>query len=316
MKKTINSLKPKILIVGGSGYIGCQISSLLNPSIYDITILDFNFISKIEKKLKQKKIKIVKDNIFNFNIQKFDLIINLAYITDVTRIKDQLLTKYNSNSKQINIEALQYILQNCNPNCKIIYPSTHVVFEGIASNKLDIPVINENTKPLPKSIYSKQKVQNEIDIIKSERNFIIFRLGSVYGLNDNINTKILINLFSLLSVKNKTLTLFSGGINHKPIVCVKDVARAIKFMVQDHFGKRKFNKEIYNLSNQTLKVAEIAKICKKYLPSVKIIKSNDPIPNLGYILSDKKITDTGFHFTENAENHIRKMINHWKKNDT
>lgn len=316
MNKGHKQSKPKILITGGSGYIGCELGFLLNTKIYDLTFVDFNFLPNIESVFKQKQINILNKNFFDIDISNFDLIVHLAYITDVTRIKKSELANYDLDAEKINLDGVNYICQNSNQNCKIIYPSTHVVFEGLEQESINPIVINEKTQLCAKSVYSKQKLQNEIDIINSKKNYIIFRLGSVYGINDNINTKILTNLFCFHTIKNKSLKLFSGGVNYKPIVCVKDVAKAIEFMINDHFNDQEFNQEIYNLSNQSLTVEEIAKICQKYSPDLEITKTNDPIPNLGYIFDYKKIIDTGFIFKENVDTHIFNMINYWKTNET
>jgi nucleoside-diphosphate-sugar epimerase len=312
IKNIQNFSKPKILITGGSGYIGCELGVLLNTDVYDLSFVDFNFLPAIENTFKHKKIKILNKSFFDIDIADFDLIVHLAYITDVTRIKENQLTNYNLSQEKINVYGINYICNNSNQNCKIIYPSTHAVFEGIQQESVLPMVINEETTPYPKSIYSKQKLKNEIDLINSQKNYIIFRLGSVYGLNDHINTKILTNLFCLQAIKNNSLKLFSGGINYKPIVCVRDVAKAIKFMIDDHFNDQKFNKEIYNLSNQSLTVKEIAKICKKYNPFLEIIETNDSIPNLGYIFDYKKIIDTEFIFNEYVDIDIFNMMNYWK----
>ena len=317
MNKNIqNFSKPKILVTGGSGYIGCELGFLLNTDIYDLTFIDFGFLPSIENVFKQKQIKILNKSFFDIDISNFDLIVHLAYITDVTRVKESKLLNYELSAEKINLDGVNYICSHSNQNCKIIYPSTHVVFEGIEQKNINATIINEKTTPSTKSIYSKQKLQNEIDIINSKKNYIIFRLGSVYGVNEHINTKILTNLFCFHSIQKNSLKLFSGGVNYKPIVCVKDVAKAIEFMIDDHFNDQKFNQEIYNLSNQSLTVEEIAKICQKYKPDLEITKTNDPIPNLGYIFDYKKIIDTGFIFKENVDTHIFDMINYWKTNET
>jgi nucleoside-diphosphate-sugar epimerase len=312
VKKTASISKPKILITGASGYIGCELGFLLNSNIYDLTFVDFNFSPGIESQFKQKQNRVLNENFFNINISKYDLIVHLAYVTDVTRIKQDKLINHSLNNEKVNVDGVKYILENANSDCKIIYPSTHVVFEGLERENTSIPIIHENIKPIAKSIYSKQKIQNEIDITNSNKNYILFRLGSVYGLNNSINTKILVNLFSFNAAKGNALKLFSGGVNYKPTVCVKDVARAIQFMIEDHFTKGKLNQQTYNLSNRSLTIEQIARICKKYIPSLEIIDTNDPIPNLGYVLNDEKIIDTGFSYRENIESHILEMINYWK----
>ena len=78
--------------------------------------------------------------------------------------------------------------------CKLIFPSTHVVYEGIKEIKTDIKE-NENLNPVLS--YSTSKAINEDQLKKSGKNFIILRLGSVYGYStDSMRIDIMPNLFS------------------------------------------------------------------------------------------------------------------------
>ena len=59
---------------------------------------------------------------------------------------------------------------------KIIFPSTHVIFEGLSKVKRNI---DENAIPKPVLEYSKGKYQSELDFIESNKNYVILRLGSI-----------------------------------------------------------------------------------------------------------------------------------------
>ena len=64
--------------------------------------------------------------------------------------------------------------------------------------------------------------------------------------------------------------------------------------------------ETFHLSKDSVTVKQVAEICKKINPKVKIEKTNDKIPNLGYSLSNEKLLGTGFKFLYNLEIHFRK----------
>ena len=57
-------------------------------------------------------------------------------------------------------------------------PSTHVVFEGLENIKRDIDE-EEPTRPILS--YGQSKSLNETQLKNSKKNYIILRLGSVYG---------------------------------------------------------------------------------------------------------------------------------------
>ena len=107
-------------------------------------------------------------------------------------------------------------------------PSTHVVFEGLKDVKKDIKE-NEETKPILS--YGKSKDYNEKQLQKSGKNFVILRLGSVYGYStDTARIDIMANFFSKVASQNGVLKLFAGGRQIKSLVPLIDVARCFKFM--------------------------------------------------------------------------------------
>ena len=80
--------------------------------------------------------------------------------------------------RSVGVEGTKNIIELSPDDCKIIFPSTHVIYEGLQKVKLNI---SETLNPKPVLEYSKGKCESENDLIKSDKNFVILRLGSVYG---------------------------------------------------------------------------------------------------------------------------------------
>ena len=158
--------------------------------------------------------------------------------------------------------------------------------------------------------YSSSKALNEDQLKKSGKNFVILRLGSVYGYStDSMRIDIMPNLFSKIASQNGTLKLFAGGRQIKSLVPLIDVARCFKFMEE----KNEIKSEIFNLTKDTLSVKEVAQVCKKYNPKITLKETNDEVPNLGFSLSNKKLLKTGFEFLYNLDQNIKEMIEKWSK---
>ena len=71
---------------------------------------------------------------------------HLAGITDVPRTKSSSLQK-DEKIKIVGEQGTQNILDVIDKKCKIIFPSTHVVYEGINEVRTNIKE-DENTKPV------------------------------------------------------------------------------------------------------------------------------------------------------------------------
>ena len=306
-------MRKKIVIIGAIGYLGTELCKIYSGESWknEVIALDSRFVSHRVNQLKEWNIKYFQGSILDRNylkkhITNADIVYHLAGVTDVAYTKSQTNSILDKKIKSIAIDGTNNVLKFLDKKSKIIFPSTHVVFEGFKKVKKNI---TEKEKPKPILTYSTSKVQNEEDIKKSKKNFIILRLGSVYGYSgDTMRINIMPNLFSKIASQNGKINLFGGGVQFKSLVSVIDVVRCLKFM-----GERDdINNEIFHLTNEQMTVKQIAEICKKINPSITLTKTNDEIPNKGYTLSNKKLLKTGFKFLYNIKQSIEEMIKKWK----
>tara|TARA_B100002019_G_scaffold166126_1_gene143601 strand:+ start:2336 stop:4879 length:2544 start_codon:yes stop_codon:yes gene_type:complete len=302
----------KIIITGGLGYIGMELAKLYSAKsrIYDITVIDNKFFSDRVSQLKRwnikfKQIDILDQSSLKNEICDADLIYHLAGITDVGSTKEDIDKARDKKVNDVGINGTKNIIKFSSENSKIIFTSTHVVFEGAKST---LKGIDENHETLPVLEYSKGKAQSENDLIKSERDYVILRLGSVYGNSyDSTRLNIMPNLFSKITSDGGQIKLFAGGDQLKSLVSVYDVARCLEFVGEN----KTISNEIFNCVNENITVKDVAKICKKINKNVDLLITKDSVPNKGYSLSNKKLKKTGFEFLYNLETSIEEMINAW-----
>jgi len=160
-----------------------------------------------------------------------DIVIHGAGLTDVvpkTKIPDDY--HINTQIHKIGTWGSREIIKNLSKDQKLIFYSTHVIFENISPGVLNI---NENSEPAPLLAYSTSKRQTELDLLDSNLNFTVLRLASVYGFNNCVRHRILPNWFSYLAGQGKDLSCFGAGTNVKPLVCCNDVARAAQFVLEN-----------------------------------------------------------------------------------
>ena len=304
----------KILITGGLGYIGTELCKLYSGYSWndEVTVIDNNFSSERVNQLRKWKINFVHGDILNKELiqrhcSNVDIVHHLAGITKVPRTKEEASSFNDEKIKLVAEQGTQNILDAIPSHCKIIMPSTHVVYEGINEIKKNIL---EDEKTFPILSYAKSKDFNEKQLKKSGKNFVILRLGSVYGFSsDTMRIDIMPNLFSKITSQNGILKLFSGGKQLKSLVPLIDVARCFKFMEE----RNDIKSEIFNLTKDTVSVKDVAEICKKYNPKVTLRETNDLIPNLGFSLSNEKILKTGFKFLYNLDESIKEMVYKWSE---
>ncbi len=304
----------KIVITGGLGYIGTELCKIYSGYSWNdqITVIDNRFISERVNQIRNWNMNFVHGDILDKElIKKYckdaDIVHHLAGITDVPRVKSETSPEKEKKIKLVAEEGTQNIIDSISDKCKIIMPSTHVVYEGIERVKKNI---GEDEATLPVLAYGKSKDFNEKQLKASGKNFIILRLGSVYGYStDTARIDIMVNYFSKLASHDGLLKLFAGGRQIKSLVPLIDVARCFKFMEE----REDLTSEIYNLTKDTVTVKDVAEICKKHNPKIVLRETNDEVPNLGFSLSNKKILDTGFKFLYALDESIKEMITKWSK---
>ena len=304
----------KIVITGGLGYIGTELCKIYSGFSWNdkITVIDNRFISERVNQVRNWNMNFIQGDILDKElINKYchdaDIVHHLAGITDVPRVKSESIKDNDKKITKVAQEGTQNILDSISDKCKIIMPSSHVVYEGVERVKYNI---KEDEKTCPILSYGKSKDFNEKQLKSSGKNYIILRLGSVYGYStDTARIDIMANFFSKVASQDGTLRLFAGGKQIKSLVSLVDVARCFKFMEE----RKDLNFDVFNLTKETVTVKEVAEICKKHNQKITLRETNDEIPNLGFSLSNKKILKTGFKFLYDLNESIKEMIFKWSK---
>tara|TARA_R110000824_G_scaffold255324_1_gene444292 strand:- start:8293 stop:9210 length:918 start_codon:yes stop_codon:yes gene_type:complete len=293
-----------ILITGGLGYVGSEILGQLRINQKDkVVVTDSRFIAGSVAECSFRGAKFFQRDILDIGdlASQADIVFHCAGITAVPQTKAQSTPEIDAEITRVGTLGTRSLLSSMRSDAKIVFFSTHVVFEGLKETLLEI---NEENAPSPMLAYSTSKLQSEKDIQESGKNHSILRLGSVYGFNHSMRIEILPNLFSKLASQGKQLKVF-GGDSLKPLVGIEDVARAAHWLSsEEHVG-------IFNVVNETRTVMQVAETCAKNNPKSSIIEVEGETINNGYSLSSMKLLNTGFKFKSVFEDEIRYMVKDW-----
>lgn len=282
----------KLLIVGGSGYVGGYLTDLLNEKGYDVTVYDNLTYEKYYLKNVNFIYGDVRDHKFiNSIINNFDVVIWLAALVGdgACSINPELTYEINTNS----VDNLCKNYQG-----KIIFISTCSIY-GFSND-----VIDEDGKKNPLSVYASTKLEAEDLIKKRNSNFLIIRLGTVFGLSDQfsrIRLDLVVNILTLKAANKEALTVF-GGDQFRPLIHVKDVGLFI------YHGLNKNISGIYNLSYKNFKIIDIAKEIKKNFIDCEIKHTNQMFQdNRNYKVSNERVIKTNFNFSYDLNSGINEL---------
>ena len=294
----------KVIVTGGSGFIGSNlVNFLIEKKFYVINLDKLTYSSNTYKnKLRNKKnYKLIKIDIINKKkitkiIKKYrpDVIFNLAAETHVDRSIDgpRNFIQTNIIGTFSLLEALRQ-LQKRKINPKLIHVSTDEVYGDIKKNYRSL----ENDRYEPSSPYSASKASAD-HLVKSyirtyKLKAVISNCCNNYGpyqFPEKLIPKMISNIFN-----NKELPVYSKGANSREWIYVKDHCEALfKLYLKGKNGESYNVGSGVNLRNIDL-VRKIVKICKKMKikiqnkTKIKFVKDR-PGHDFRYAINSKKIS--------------------------
>ena len=293
----------KIIVTGGSGFIGSNlVDFLIRKNFFVINLDKLTYSSnKYANVLRNNKnYKLIKIDIINFKkitkiIEKYKpkVIFNLAAETHVDRSIDgpKKFIHTNINGTFSLLESLRF-LQKKKINPKLVHISTDEVYGDIKNNSRS----NEEDKYEPSSPYSASKASAD-HLVKSyirtyKLNAVISNCCNNYGpyqFPEKLIPKMISNIFN-----NKELPIYAKGKNSREWIHVKDHCEALfKLYLKGKVGESYNVGSGTNLRNIDL-VKEIIKICRVMeikignKTKIKFVKDR-PGHDFRYALNNKKI---------------------------
>lgn len=273
----------KILITGGCGYIGSNLTKSLLSLGYKVIVVDLCWFGNSLKA--NKNLKILKKDFRELNKNDLNNVKSVIHLANIAN--DQSVDLNPSLSWEVNVLGT-YLLCNLLMNCKIkhfVYASSGSVY-GIKKERK----VTEDLSLNPISTYNKTKMTAERIIMSYLKYFRyhIIRPATVCGYSDRLRLDLSVNSLTFNALKNKTINVF-GGKQYRPNIHINDMIAVYKHFLKN--GHR-ISSGIFNAGFENLTILDIAKkINNKIDSKIKIKKVQDI---RSYRLDSSKLLKTGF----------------------
>jgi UDP-glucose 4-epimerase len=261
----------KVVVFGGSGFLGSYVADELTRRGYDITIADLVPSKYIQQNQKFERVDILDIRNIETIIKDADIVYNFVAIANLDdAIHDPI------NTMQINVMGNLNILEACRQNANIkrfVYASSAYALSSEGS----FYGISKQTSEKLTEEYSK----------RYGLNYTVIRYGSLYGERASHNNYI----YNLLknALKNRELHYKGDGEDLREYIHAADAAKLSVDILEDSQYE---NEHIILTGTERLKRIELLTMINEIMQNKLNIKriSND---NLGHY----KITPYSYHPT-------------------
>jgi nucleoside-diphosphate-sugar epimerase len=240
----------KVLVIGGMGFIGSNVSHTLVREGAKVTIMDNQFrgLGSNEFNLKgiEKKVKIDHSDILSFDsllsiVQGFDVIYNFA-----GQPMHNLSLENPFLDRDLNSRGHLNLLEACkrkNPSARVLYAGSRMQIGQVENLPVD-----ESHPCKPKSPYGNSKLAAENDSLYYYREnglfTVVFRIANPYGPRSQMKTHkyCIVNWFLGQLMQEKDITMFGDGEQLRDYIYIDDLSNAFLLAgIQPNLGGEVFN---------------------------------------------------------------------------
>ena len=269
----------KVLIAGGAGFIGTNLSIDLVSEGHEVVILD-NFSSSHMEKISSldilKKTKQLEEEICKSNFESCDVFINLACPASPPRYQyDPLGTLEACYTGTKNI--LNFCLSN---KIKLIHASTSEIYGDPKEHPQKEDYFGNVNSFGPRSCYDEGKRVSETlcyEYKKLGLDVNVIRIFNTYGPFMDYDDGRVISNFINQAIKNKEITIYGDGQQTRSFCYIDDLISGIKKII---FSNKNLEMPINFGNPDEYEIREIANMV------ISITRSNSKIKYLDLPIND------------------------------
>lgn len=291
----------KVLVTGAAGYIGSTLVPMLLEAGYAVTAVD-NFLYRQDSLAAvcyHPQFLLVRGDVRDARmmrplVEDADVIIPLAAIVGAPACDRDPLAATSINKDAILQMALS-------PEQRVLLPITNSGY-GTGAH------CTEDTPMRPLSLYGRDKVAVERELLDRHPNTISFRFATVFGMSPRMRLDLLVNDFTYRACTDGSIVLFESHFTRN-YLHVRDAARAFLYGIE-RFDAMKGQAYNVGLSDANLSKRELCERIKRQVPAFVILESetgHDP-DQRDYVVSNAKIERTGYRTAYSLDDGIGDLV--------
>ena len=304
-----------VLITGGGGYIGSILAEQLLRAGYQVKIYDRFFFGRelLGALRKSPQLELIRGDTRHIGADIFEGVSAVVHLADLSN--DPSCDLDPAITRDINLGGALRVARMARGArvSRFLFSSSCSVYgNGKGSEPL-----NEESPTRPVSLYAKLKLVAERELLRlADEEFCVtvLRNATVYGVSYRMRFDLVLNLMTLYALKNRKVVILGGGEQWRPLIHVRDVARAFIAAMLAPTGK--VAGQIFNVGSddQNFQVAPLATIVCDTVPYTQIERTPDDHDKRTYKVDFAKITRVlGFGVTHGVRAGITEVLEALKR---
>lgn len=274
----------KILVTGNMGYVGSVLVRHLRTSFKGVTIIgyDLGYFGHCltgasllpECHIDQQIIGDVRKIPANF-LKGFNVVVHLAAVSN-----DPMGSRFEAVTEEINHRASIDIAEKsvkAGVDRFVFASSCSVYGSGGDEAKKETDTLN------PLTAYAKSKIATEKDLSRLDQgNSVItaLRFSTACGMSDRLRLDLVLNDFVACALSSKKISVLSDGSPWRPLIDVKDMARAIEWaIIRDPVSSGRYLSVNIGANSWNYQVKDLAKAVSDQIEDTEVEINTNAAPD-------------------------------------
>ena len=261
----------KVLLAGGAGYVGSVLAQELLERGYAVRILDRLYYGEDGLRDIRDRVELVVGDVRVLHpaiLEGVDAVINLSGLSN------DPTAEYNPQANyEMNTVATRKLAADCKSRGikRFVFASSCSIYaRGVGDDEEDV-LLDETSEVAPRAAYARSKYDAERHLLEmADEDFcpVILRKGTINGFSPRMRYDLVVNTFVKDALSTGALTMHYGGEMWRPLVDIRDVARA--YIACLEADEDKVRGEIFNVSFQNMRISELALRIREALSQANI----------------------------------------------
>ncbi len=271
----------KVLIIGGAGYVGCVLVEELLKRGYAVKVFDRLYYGDHGLRDVRDRVELVVGDMRSIGPQVLE---SVGAVVNLGGLSNDPTAEFNPRANyEMNAEATEYIARlskQAGVSRHVFASSCSIYDRGVEDAEADL-ILDESSPVNPRAAYSSSKFDGETRLLAlADESFcpVALRKGTIYGYSPRMRFDLVVNTFLKDALTRGRLSIHFGGEMWRPLVNVRDVARA--YIACLEADDDKVRGQIFNVLYRNMRISELALRVKETLGKLGVEVTI--VPDYGY----------------------------------